>query len=50
MKKQSNLSRLMGYAGSFPGLFTGGECHTLRLVCRIVCGYIYCRLYTKNCI
>ena len=46
MKKQSNLSRLMGYAG----LFTGGECHTLRLVCRSVCGYIYCRLYTKNCI
>ena len=41
MKKQSNLARLMDYAGSFPGLFTGGEYHTLRLVCRIVCGYIF---------
>lgn len=82
MKKQSNLSRLMGYAGGhkiltylswvlsvmsallalvpfgiygvlfttywrFPGLLTGGECHRLRLVCRIVCSYLYCCLHSR---
>lgn len=83
MKKQSNLSRLMGYAGGHkiltylswvlsvmsallalvpfwyiwriihdilevsPGLLTGGECHRLRLVCRIVCGYLYCCLHNR---
>ena len=77
MKKQSNLSRLMGYAGghkiltylswvlsvmsallalvpfwyiwrgSFPGFFKSGECYKLRLVCRIVCGYLYCCLHSR---
>lgn len=35
------------HTGSFPEFLTSAECHTLWLVCRIVCGYIHCCLYSR---